>query len=227
MTLHHFLRASSLKLNELTLITSHTVDGTSITIPATVKSGDILILWVANIAGDAQSENEQVLTMPTSWTKVFDEFHNSGAGGATTQQNAVWIKIADEFDANEEYSFPFLNSQTGARRKRLHVFEANSPASSLVPGGFNYTFFRDTATYEYVNVESGNDIGTKLVCFFARCGNNLNTPPFLTPEADGIEFFGPTAFLYKFLPSSSTDIEGALADGGNSNFLGGFYINLL
>jgi hypothetical protein len=213
----------------VSFVASVGVDATTITIPATAQAGDIAIFWDA--AADSTSFSTPINTSISGWTKVISQYFNTGAGGSgDQQQQQVFIKILTSGDVGSTITGSSVNTATGARRKIIAVFRgtsisANSSINNYTFNGFTSEYSSATPANKTITSSSGKTPSIAIALY--RIGGSPSTYSF-SPTQDGSQNGGldTTLMYWKMYNSSPSNITIGMTDGGNLNYLGGFYLSL-
>lgn len=206
----HPLRAAAGNVGELELAfrSSSTSSASTITVPNDVVAGDLLVLYdrAVNTSGTPTS------VVPTGFSVILNNAHE------TVRRTTVSYKIADGTEAGA--SLTGMDG-TSSDNKILLVFSTNgATAAAAYDIAFQATDGNPTA--QVVNA-SGQTTPLVVLAFIRQV---TVTNQSFSPTEDGTIVSGQNTAYYKIYNSSPADVTVDCGDGGNSNALMSFYIQL-
>lgn len=217
------LISSSKKEITISFVTSANADSSSIVIPSSAQEGDLCLF--ADFPAAVTSTTPIAPVTPfgvTGWTSL--SLYN------TLPRNDLaifsWAKILGSSDPGSSVFGTNTATFTGYRRKILVIFRKDAGDVNTFSGplSLNNQGTNVAPSPQVVTSASGD---SPLISFgLYRCTQPLYLPSFI-PTQDGIVSSGTTVQVrYKIYNSSPNNINVEMDDGGSSNMLQSFYLEL-
>ena len=209
--MHPGFIAAAAELTTLSFFASSTSEIATITLPANIEAGDIIVLFDAgNEAGIPTS------VVPTGFTSIFDVGTEIGVIDA---RRIASYKIA----VGTEGGTNITGMNSGEMEKVALVFRGNIPVTSV-----NVADIATEATSGNPAAQVINASGGAVPLVLVGCVNsltNLGASDSFSPAADAVVSTGAdTNVYYKVYNSSPADHTLDMGDPGTGNFLGSFYM---
>lgn len=200
-------------------------DAANIPIPPAAQAGDLLVFWDAAASGINRGDVAYTLA---GWERVLSEnFNNPAGGGGSWQQNQVFVKVAEAGDGGSTVTGSNVDTATGSRRKAVLVFRGPRHVSEFSFKGF--VFDVSASALPDLTVGVGEANASRVCIYMFRSGGAVTTNT-VTPAGGGpFNMGGSTAAQVAY----HDDYQGLKPDtvlgsdmNNNSNFLGGFYLEV-
>lgn len=191
-------------LTYLTAATAFTAAPASITVPATVQAGDLMVIYIRSINNSGTPATPSL----SGWTIVGDVFLSNRRG-------TMYVKIASGADASSTIT---ANTATAGHHIILEVFRPDIAIASVsvVLGGAQIT---DSAPSGQTVAAASQS--APLVIAAAYASNSSITTRGFSPAKDG-EYSSDSSsnwLAYKIYNASPADESITMADYGNGNTL--------
>jgi hypothetical protein len=195
----------------ITQVDSATSTASTITVPASVIAGDLLVLL------DLAFGSAPVANVPTDFLTI-----NNLSDGSNARQ-LVSYKLADGSEASA--SLTGISTAGNTFRKSLYVMRGNSPALLATLAGVNSEFTSGNPSAQNVTASGGTPPLVVFGCY--GCPAQTIDPRTMSPAKDGEISPQVSSYLaYKIYNSSPADVSVDMDDEGVANFLQSFYISL-
>lgn len=201
----------------VTFQASAVVNAETITVPAGVIAGDLIVLHDNAInSGGGSSPSDSVV--PDGFTSVVDQ----GAHPSASVRQIVSYKIADGSEAGTSLTGMVGTFSSG---KTLAVFRGNNPISSVNASTPNEQITSGNPTAQSV-LASGGTPPLIVFGFYGTEGNISGTTGLMSPTQDGsiISPDNHCRFLWKVYNSSPADVTVDIGDVGNNNSMSSFFL---
>jgi hypothetical protein len=190
---------------------SATSTASTITAPSDIVAGD-LIVWYNRATSTSATPTSVV---PSGFTSILDQAH------AGLRRTICAFKIATGSEAGATIT-GMSGGAGGSQQVILFVFSTNG-ATSAISYDVAFEFTDNDPTAQVVNAASGS---TPLVVL-AFMRQQTATGQSLSPTEDGSSGnIGNNYGFYKIYNSSPADVTADCGDGGTSNALMSFYIEV-
>jgi hypothetical protein len=222
MLFQKLLSSSVRPRGNVSFVVGASADAQTITIPAGVQSGDLLMF--CDMAAD--SALRTVPAAPSGWTTIIDEASSAGSpstGGA--QRARVFVRVADGTESGTVLTGTNWATVTGARRKMVVVFRTSlSRIFSFVFGGYTFAYSTGVPASQTVTPPI-NYFPT--ITFGLFRGTSAFTATF-SPSNDGSQNGGSNAaqLLWRLNNTNNPSVTLSAPDSGALTYVGGFFLEL-
>ena len=204
-------------LSELSFVASSTSTASTITLPAGIQAGDLIVIY-----DTAASNNSTVPTsvVPSGFTPALDQDFAS----SLARRQIVSYKIADGSESSAVVS---IMSGTGASSTAALVFRGDAPISSVTPAGFTSQMTDGNPSAQVIPSGSGAVPLVAVAKWHVSGSGTAINPRTMSPSEDGeITIAGSSDYYvkYKIYNSSPADVTVDMDDEGSRNLLSSGYL---
>jgi hypothetical protein len=208
--------AAAVSLTTIVQVLSATSTATTITVPADVRAGDLLVLLdrcngIVLCTGDPPAA-----VVPSGFTTISNQA--TGNGVASPRRQIASYKLADGSEAST--SLTGMTAASGGA-KILAVFRGGIPIVSVVLNDVGGQTTDGNPTAQVVNASGGTP---PLIVFGFYGSNSAIDPRTFSTTKDGELSQGNLWLAWKVYNSAPADTSIDMADEGNVNILQSCYI---
>lgn len=207
------LIAVAARITDLAVADSATSTSHTITVPASVQAGDLLVL--SDFAFNTGTTSIPTNVVPSGFTQV--QTASMASGNPDAFRLTVSYKIADGTEAST--SITGMNS--AFESKRLYVFRASAAISAASVASVNSQATAGNPSPQPITSSGG---AVPLVVLAAYAADGTVNPRTMTPAKDGELGSGQHWLAYKIYNSSPADVSADMDDEGDANILISCYI---
>lgn len=202
----------------ISFIASTTSTAATITAPATINAGDLLILFDNN----DQLSSTPPSVVPTGFTQITVY---TGDDGTVFYKGLISYKIAN--GTEDSSTITGLASLFSGVRKCLLQFRGNIAITSITPVSIDASFTEGDPASRVVPSASGVVPLIVFAEYFCNSSSISAATRTFSPAADGEVNSSNFQYIkYKIYNSSPADITADLGDNGGGNALSSFYLRV-
>ncbi len=207
-------------LTEVTMVASATNGDSTLTAPANIIAGDLLIVldWALNTTATLPTT-----AIPSGFTSASNSSIAANAGANGTRLIASY-KLADGSEASSNFT---CMSATATVRNVMAVFRGNIPALSLTLASVAAQATDGNPTAQVVSSSGGVAPLVVFGCYAGPAGAGSLDPRTMSPAKDSELNFDNVMYLaWKIYNSAPADVTVDMDDEGGGNNLMSFYIQM-
>jgi hypothetical protein len=206
------LAAAANRLTSITQVGSSTSTAATITLPADIQAGDLIVLF----DGGASEFTAPTAVTPTGFTNRANNT-SSALGGFIGIRGMISTKLAVGSEGSS--SITGMNGDLD-NTKAVYVFRGNVPAASLVSSTFNGQGTTGNPTSQNVAASGGT---APLVVLGGYFSEGSVDPRTMSPAKDGEVSPATVLYLaYKIYNSSPSDVSVDMDDEGGNVLQSGY-----
>jgi hypothetical protein len=204
-------------LSSLSFVDSATSTGASVTGPAGILPGDLLVLFDRAVA--AGSGTPPTTVLPSGFTSI------SNSPGSNAAPNSVRSILSYKIADGSEASASLTGMNGSSNGKMLAVFRGDAPVSSVSPSTPNAETTDGNPASQ--NVAASGGVAPLIVVGAYGCGTAAVDPRTFSPAKDAeitSSGTGTRYLAYKIYNSSPADVTVDMDDEGDLNSLQSCFI---